>query len=198
MPTPETKLNILALAIDKLGAAGYVYIGMDHFAKPTDELAVAQAQRKLHRNFQGYSTRPDCDMLSFGMSAISKVGAAYAQNVKTLDEYYQRLDQHALPVLRGVELTADDLLRRGIIQGVMCNFDLDFAEVEAQHGIRFAEYFAPELVALKALAADGIVEVGDRGIVVTPRGRLLVRIVAMQFDRHLREAAETARYSKVI
>ena len=198
VPTPETKLNILALAISKLGEAGYVYIGMDHFAKPTDELAIAQAQRKLHRNFQGYSTKPDCDMLSFGMSAISKVGAAYAQNVKTLEEYYARLDAQALPVLRGVELTADDLLRREIIQSLMCNFDLDFAAVEAQHGIRFAEYFAPEIVALKALAVDGIVEVDDRRVVVTPRGRLLVRIAAMQFDRHLREAAEKARYSKVI
>jgi oxygen-independent coproporphyrinogen-3 oxidase len=198
VPTPETKLNILALAISKLGEAGYVYIGMDHFAKPTDELAVAQAQRKLHRNFQGYSTRPDCDMLSFGMSAISKVGAAYAQNVKTLDEYYSRLDAQTLPVLRGVELTADDLLRREIIQSLMCNFDLDFAAVEAQHGIRFADYFAPEIVALKALAVDGIVEVDERRVVVTPRGRLLVRIAAMQFDRHLRETAEKARYSKVI
>jgi oxygen-independent coproporphyrinogen III oxidase len=198
LPSPETKLAILALAIEKLGAAGYVYIGMDHFAKPTDELAMAQAQRKLHRNFQGYSTKPDCDMLSFGMSAISKVGAAYAQNVKTLEEYYARLDAQALPVLRGVELTADDLLRREIIQSLMCNFDLDFAAVEAQHGIRFAEYFAPEIVALKALAVDGIVEVDDRRVVVTPRGRLLVRIAAMQFDRHLREAAEKARYSKVI
>jgi oxygen-independent coproporphyrinogen-3 oxidase len=171
---------------------------MDHFAKPGDELAVAQRERKLHRNFQGYSTKPDCDMLSFGMSAISKVGAAYAQNVKTLEEYYARLDAQALPVLRGVELTADDLLRREIIQSLMCNFDLDFAAVEAQHGIRFAEYFAPEIVALKALAVDGIVEVDDRRVVVTPRGRLLVRIAAMQFDRHLREAAEKARYSKVI
>jgi oxygen-independent coproporphyrinogen III oxidase len=198
LPAPETKLGILALAIEKLGAAGYVYIGMDHFAKPTDELAVAQARRKLHRNFQGYSTKPDCDLLAFGISAIGKVGAAYVQNVRTLDEYYERLDAGTLPVLRGVILDADDLLRRDVIQKVMCNFELDFREIEAAHGIRFAEYFAPDLAALAPLAADGLAEVGTDRITVTPRGRLLVRTVAMQFDRYLREARERARYSRVI
>jgi len=198
VPAPETKLAILALAIDKLGAAGYTYIGMDHFAKPTDELAVAQRQRKLHRNFQGYSTKPDCDLLAFGISAIGKVGAAYVQNVKTLDEYYDRLDAQALPVLRGVELNADDLIRRDVIQRLMCDFDLDFVAAGARHGIVFAEYFAPELEALAPLAEDGLVEVTDGAIAVTPRGRLLVRTVAMQFDRYLREARERAQYSRVI
>jgi oxygen-independent coproporphyrinogen-3 oxidase len=198
LPAPETKLGILALAIEKLGAAGYVYIGMDHFAKPTDELAIAQAQRKLHRNFQGYSTKPDCDLLAFGISAIGKVGASYVQNVRTLDEYYERLDAGALPVLRGVELNADDLLRREVIQKLMCNFELDFREIEGAHGIRFAEYFAPDLAALAPLAADGLAEIGADRITVTPRGRLLVRTVAMQFDRYLREARERAKYSRVI
>jgi oxygen-independent coproporphyrinogen-3 oxidase len=198
LPAPEVKLGILALAIEKLGAAGYTYIGMDHFAKPTDELAIAQAQRKLHRNFQGYSTKPDCDLLAFGISAIGKVGAAYVQNVRTLDEYYERLDRQALPVLRGVELNADDLVRREVIQRLMCNFDLDFAAIEAKYGIRFTEYFAPDLAALAPLAADGLAEVTASGIKVTPRGRLLVRTVAMQFDRYLREAQERARYSRVI
>ena len=198
LPAPETKLAILALAIEKLGAAGYVYIGMDHFAKPTDELAIAQAQRKLHRNFQGYSTKPDCDLLAFGISAIGKVGASYVQNVRTLDEYYERLDAGALPVLRGVELNADDLLRREVIQKLMCNFELDFRDIEAPHGIRFAEYFAPDLAALAPLAADGLAEIGADRITVTPRGRLLVRTVAMQFDRYLREARERAKYSRVI
>jgi oxygen-independent coproporphyrinogen-3 oxidase len=198
LPAPETKLAILALAIEKLGAAGFVYIGMDHFAKPTDELAVAQAQRKLHRNFQGYSTKPDCDLLAFGISAIGKVGAAYIQNVRTLDDYYERLDAGALPVLRGIELAADDLLRRDVIQKLMCNFELDFREIEAAHGIRFAEYFAPDLAALAPLAADGLADIGADRISVTPRGRLLVRTVAMQFDRYLREARERARYSRVI
>jgi oxygen-independent coproporphyrinogen-3 oxidase len=198
VPAPEVKLAILALAIEKLGAAGYVYIGMDHFAKPTDELALAQAQRKLHRNFQGYSTKPDCDLLAFGISAIGKVGPAYVQNVRTLDEYYTRLDGDALPVLRGFELSADDLIRRDVIQRLMCDFDLDFAAVGAKHGIRFTEYFAPDLAALAPLAADGLAEVSATGIRVTPRGRLLVRTVAMQFDRYLREAREQARYSRVI
>ncbi len=198
VPAPEAKLAILALAIDKLGAAGYTYIGMDHFAKPTDELAVAQRERKLHRNFQGYSTKPDCDMLAFGISAIGKVGASYVANVKTLDAYYERLDAQVLPVMRGVQLTADDQLRRDAIQRLMCDFDLDFAAFDARHGIRFADYFAPELAALAPLADDGLVEIAADRITVTPRGRLLVRTVAMHFDRHLREARERAQYSKVI
>jgi oxygen-independent coproporphyrinogen-3 oxidase len=198
LPAPETKLGILALAIEKLGRAGYVYIGMDHFAKPTDELAIAQANRKLHRNFQGYSTKPDCDMLAFGISAIGKIGATYVANVKTLDEYYEKLDAGALPVMRGVELNADDLIRRDVIQKLMCNFELDFAALGAQYGIAFAEYFAPDLESLRPLAADGLVELTDRDVKVTMRGRLLVRTVAMHFDRYLREAQQKAQYSRVI
>ncbi|MBK9115040.1 MAG: oxygen-independent coproporphyrinogen III oxidase [Betaproteobacteria bacterium] len=198
LPPPQAKLAILALAIEKLTDAGYVYIGMDHFAKPGDELAVAQRERKLHRNFQGYSTKPDCDMLAFGISAIGKVGAAYTANVKTLDEYYARLDAQTLPVMRGVTLDADDLLRRDVIQKLMCNFDLDFGEVERAHGIRFAETFAPELAALAPPAADGLVEIDANAIRVTARGRLLVRTVAMTFDRYLRERRQGPQYSKVI
>ncbi len=198
VPAPGDKLAILALAIDKLGAAGYVYIGMDHFAKPGDELAAAQRERKLHRNFQGYSTKPDCDLLAFGISAIGKVGGAYMQNVKTLDEYYAALDASTLPVRRGVELTEDDVVRRDVIQKLMCNFELDFGAVEAVHGIRFADYFAADLAALQPLAQDGLVTLAPDRITVTPRGRLLVRIVAMQFDRHLRESEQKAQYSKVI
>src|SRR5581483_6395761 len=144
VPSPDQKLAILALAIEKLGAAGYVYIGMDHFAKPDDELAVAQRERKLHRNFQGYSTKPDCDLLAFGISAIGKVGDAYMQNVKTLDEYYAILDAGALPVKRGIELTRDDVIRRDVIQKLMCEFELDFAATGARHGIAFREYFAAD------------------------------------------------------
>jgi len=198
LPAPEVKLAILALAIAKLDAAGYVYIGMDHFAKPEDELAVAQKEGKLHRNFQGYSTRPDCDLLAFGISAIGKVGRTYVQNVKTLDEYYARLDDGALPVLRGVALTADDLIRRDVIQKLMCDFELDFDVLGRRHDIPFAGMFAPELAALAPLAADGLVELSATGLRVTPRGRLLVRTVAMAFDRHLREARQRAQYSRVI
>jgi oxygen-independent coproporphyrinogen-3 oxidase len=198
LPSAETKLAILALAIDTLAAAGYVYIGMDHFARPGDELAVAQREGRLHRNFQGYSTRAECDLLGFGISAIGKVGDAYLQNVKTLDAYYERLDAGELPVMRGVELSADDVLRRSVIQRLMCDFALDYAAIGAAHGVDFVSYFAHELAALTPLADDGLVELQPRGLRVTPRGRLLVRAVAMQFDRHLREAREKARYSRVI
>jgi oxygen-independent coproporphyrinogen-3 oxidase len=137
-------------------------------------------------------------MLAFGISAIGKVGAAYVANVKTLDEYYERLDANELPVMRGVVLGADDLLRRNVIQKLMCNFELDFAAVGAEYGVSFADYFAPDLAALAPLAADGLVELDERSVRVTPRGRLLVRTVAMQFDRYLREAQVKAQYSKVI
>jgi oxygen-independent coproporphyrinogen-3 oxidase len=198
MPPPADKLAILALAIEKLGEAGYVYIGMDHFAKPDDELARAQRDRKLHRNFQGYSTKPDCDLLAFGISAIGKVGRAYVQNVRTLDEYYDRLDARALPVLRGYSLTDDDLVRRDAIQKLMCDFELDLRAFEARHGVVFERAFAAEIVALRPLAEDGLVEVEPGRIRVTDRGRMVVRTVAMVFDRHLRESRAAARYSKVI
>jgi len=198
LPSPDAKLAILAHAIERLGAAGYVYIGMDHFAKPDDELARAQAAGKLHRNFQGYSTRPDCDLLAFGVSAIGKVGHSYVQNVRTLDEYYDKLDTGALPAFRGYALDGDDVLRRDVIGRLMCEFELSIPSVEARHGIVFAHEFAAELEALRPLAEDGLVEVSARSIRVTDRGRLLVRTVAMAFDRHLREARRTARYSKVI
>ena len=198
LPAPQDKLAILALAIDKLAGAGYVYIGMDHFAKPSDELAAAQRERKLHRNFQGYSTQPDRDLVAFGISAIGKVGAAYVQNVKTLDDYYARLDAQVLPVMRGVELDGDDLLRRDVIQKLMCNFDLDFGQIERAHGIRFRETFAAELEALAPLAADGLVEVAPDRLQVTARGRLLVRTIAMNFDRYLREKRQGPQYSRVI
>jgi oxygen-independent coproporphyrinogen-3 oxidase len=198
VPTPETKLGILALAIERLTSAGYVYIGMDHFARPDDELAVAQRGGRLHRNFQGYSTHADCDLLAFGISAIGKVGNTYSQNVRTLDEYYERLDRNVVPVFRGVELDADDLLRREVIQQLMCHFELDLADVGRRHRIDWPAYFAPEIAALDALAADGLVVREGPALRVTPRGRLLVRTVAMTFDRHLREQRERARYSKVI
>jgi oxygen-independent coproporphyrinogen III oxidase len=198
LPAPETKLSILAQAIETLGAAGYVYIGMDHFAKPTDELAIAQREHRLQRNFQGYSTRPDCDLLAFGISAIGKVGSIYAQNVRTLEEYYARLDAQALPVLRGARLDADDLLRRDVIHKLMCDFELDRRSIETAYGIGFDEYFADEVDALAPLASDGLVEIEGGRIRVTRRGRLLVRTVAMIFDRHLREQKARGLYSRVI
>jgi oxygen-independent coproporphyrinogen-3 oxidase len=198
LPGAEAKLEILALAIRMLAGAGYVYIGMDHFARPSDELAVAQRDGRLHRNFQGYSTRAECDLLGFGISAIGKIGSGYFQNVKTLDTYYAALDAGTLPVMRGVALTDHDVLRREVIQRLMCDFALDYAAIGRIHGVQFAQYFAQELAALAPLADDGLVVLAPDGLVVTPRGRLLVRTVAMAFDRHLREARERARYSRVI
>ena len=198
LPAADTKLAILATAIEKLTRAGYVYIGMDHFARPGDELAIALREGRLHRNFQGYSTRADCDLVAFGMAAIGKVGPTYVQNVKTLDAYYGALDAGRLPVFRGFALGDDDVLRREIIQALMCEFRLDVERLESRHGFRFAERFAPELAGLAPLAADGLLTMSSSRIDVTPRGRMLVRTIAMVFDRHLREAREKAAYSRVI
>jgi oxygen-independent coproporphyrinogen-3 oxidase len=198
LPQAETKLQILQLAIRRLSDAGYVYIGMDHFAKPDDELAVAQCQGRLHRNFQGYSTHAECDMLSFGVSAIGKVGPVYSQNFKTLDEYYDALDRDELPVLRGIELTADDLLRRSIIQALMCHFEVSIESIEIAHLIDFREYFVDEIADLKDMEEVGLVKVDESWISVLPAGRLLVRGIAMVFDRYLRADRERARYSRVI
>ena len=198
LPSPEVKLGLLQCAIDKLGEAGYVYIGMDHFAKPDDELTVAQRQGRLHRNFQGYSTQAECDLLAFVVSAIGKIGPVYAQNVKTLDEYYDALDRDELPVLRGIELTADDLLRRAIIQALMCHFELSMQSIEIAHLINFREYFAEELADLAEMEKAGLVKIDGDWISVQPGGRLLVRGIAMVFDRYLRADRERQRYSRVI
>jgi oxygen-independent coproporphyrinogen-3 oxidase len=171
---------------------------MDHFAKPDDELAVAQRQGRLHRNFQGYSTYSDCDMLSFGISSISKVGPTYYQNVKTADEYYDRIDAGVLPVFRGIELTADDILRRSIIQALMCHFELSIESIESAHLIDFRKYFAAELEDMKEMERAGLLKVDREWITVLPPGRMLVRIISMVFDRYLREGRQRASYSKVI
>ena len=202
LPNAETKLEMLSLCIDRLSAAGYVYIGMDHFAKPMDELAVAQRQGRLHRNFQGYSTHAEAEMVSCGVSAISAVGGTYSQNEKTLDAYYERIEQGELPIARGIKLTTDDLLRRIIIQMLMCNFELSIASLEMAYPITFANYFAPELEKLRAFADDGLVNIDDAWLTVTPKGRLLIRNICMVFDRYLNgpkaAGAERARFSKTI
>ena len=198
LPHPEVKLAILEQAIDRLTGAGYVYVGMDHFALSHDELAIAQRRGTLQRNFQGYSTHRDCDLLAFGISAIGKAGTTYSQNVRTLDEYYERLDRGVLPCFRGWQLDADDRLRRDVIGALMCGQRVDFRAIDARHGIAFRDYFAPELEALEPLVADGLAEVDDGSITVTPRGRLVMRAAAMAFDRYLREQREKGRYSRVI
>ena len=198
LPSPDARLQILQLAIRRLTDAGYVFIGMDHFAKPDDELAVAQRQGRLHRNFQGYSTHAEADLMAFGVSAIGKVGPSYCQNVRTLDEYYDRLDQGVLPVFRGIELNADDLLRRSIIQALMCHFELSIESIEIAHLIDFKSYFASELDDLRGMEKGGLLSIDDQWISVLPRGRLLVRGIAMALDRYLRSDRERVRYSKVI
>ncbi len=198
MPSSETRLDMLALCIARLGEAGYVYIGMDHFAKPDDDLAVAQRDGLLHRNFQGYSTHAESDMVACGVSAISAIGASYSQNVKTLDDYYARIDAASLPIERGIGLDADDLLRRAVIQMLMCDFELAVAPLEQQHGIDFQRYFAPELVKLAVLAEDGLLSVEPDWLRVSAKGRLLIRNICMVFDRYLNPAAEPLRYSKTI
>jgi oxygen-independent coproporphyrinogen III oxidase len=198
LPSPEVKLQIMTLAIGRLTGAGYLYIGMDHFARPGDELAMAQKHGRLQRNFQGYSTYPESDMLGLGISAIGRVGPTYYQNAKTLDQYYAALDGGRFPVCRGIELTQDDLVRRAVIQALACHFRLSIESIELAYLIDFRRYFAPELRDLGHLADEGLVELQPDWIVVTPRGRLLVRVLCMVFDRYLRESSNRARYSKVI
>ncbi len=194
LPTPAVKLDMLALCIDRLTKAGYVYIGMDHFAKPTDDLAVAQRQGRLHRNFQGYSTHAETDLVALGVSAISSVNGTYSQNEKTLDEYYARLDEGRLPIARGYAMDNDDLLRRMVIQHLMCNFELSISALELGYPIRFKQYFAKELEKLREYERDGLLSIEDDWISVTPKGRLLIRNICMVFDRHLNadRAAGTA------
>lgn len=198
LPTPEVKLELMTGAIGRLGEAGYVYIGMDHFAKPTDDLAVAQRQGRLTRDFQGYAAGGDCDLVGLGVSAIGKIGPTYVQNVKGLEDYYSLLERGEFPVLRGIELTPDDLARRAVIQALACHFQLAKESIEIAHLIEFDRYFASELEDLKRLESDGLVELEDDWIHVTARGRLLVRSVCMVFDKYLRAAQQRAQYSRVM
>jgi oxygen-independent coproporphyrinogen-3 oxidase len=198
LPDADTRLAMLGLCIRTLGAAGYVYIGMDHFARPADDLAVAQVQGRLHRNFQGYSTHADSDLVACGVSAISAVAGTYSQNVKTLDAYYDLIDRNELPIERGICLTMDDALRRTIIQMLMCQFELSIPAIEQAYPIVFADYFAAELPHLEALARDGLVTLEAEWLNVTAKGRILIRNVCMVFDRYLGGAGGSARHSRTI
>jgi len=198
LPTPDIKLKLLGLATQRLGEAGYVYIGMDHFAKPDDSLAIAQRHGHLHRNFQGYSTHAECDLIGLGVSAIGAIGPTYSQNHRDLETYYDALDRGVLPVARGMELSADDLLRRAVIQALACQFKLSKKSIAIAYLIDFERYFAAELAELRDLAVDGLVELDDEWITVTPRGRMLIRNVCMVFDKYLQHERETMRYSRVI
>ena len=198
LPGAPNKVAMLARSLAAFEAAGYDYIGMDHFALPNDALAVAKRQGRLHRNFQGYSTQPDCDLIGLGVSAISRVGPCYSQNAKTLDEYYDALRSNQLPVVRGLALTRDDLVRRAVIMSIMCHGRLSYESVALAHLIDVRSYFAAEIEALEDLARDGLVTLSEDGLEVTPLGWYFVRSVAMVFDRHLRADRNRERFSKVI
>jgi oxygen-independent coproporphyrinogen-3 oxidase len=197
LPSAEEKLNILQLCIDKLQNAGYVYIGMDHFAKATDALVKAQQEGTLHRNFQGYSTNADCDIIAMGITAISRIGDNYSQNVRTIDEYEACLVEDRIPVFRGIELEADDVLRREIINDLMCNNSLDIDKLESKWGIDFKTYFRSSLNNLQKMADDGLLKISNSRLTITTTGRILARSICMQFDRYLQEKNST-RFSRVI
>lgn len=201
LPSPEDKLGLLRMAIEKLSAAGYVYIGMDHFALPGDDLARAQAAGTLQRNFMGYTTHAECDLVGIGMSAISHIGDAFSQNPRDLAGWEVALDHGRLPVWRGRRLDEDDVLRADVIQQLMCQGRIDMGAIERRHGIDFHVYFADSLEQLRPLVDDGLATLDDRHIEATSGGRLLLRMIAMCFDRYLTEpgaAAARPRYSRVI
>lgn len=198
LPSPETKLQLIKVVTEKLtGPGGYVYIGMDHFARPTDELAVAQRNKTLQRNFQGYSTRGGADIYAFGMSAISQTGNVYWQNLKELPAYYAALDAGQVPLARGYFLTEDDKLRREVIMQLMCNLGLNYAALSARLGIDVPEYFGAEIDSLADLEADGLLRRSREGIDISDLGRLLIRNIAMRFDSYLPKVSER-RFSRTI
>jgi oxygen-independent coproporphyrinogen-3 oxidase len=198
LPAPEVKLEILQSTIERLTQAGYVYIGMDHFARPDDELALAQQAGTLYRNFQGYSTHADCDLIGLGVTSIGKVDNTYGQNRRGLEEYYADLDAGRLPVFRGIELTRDDLIRRDVITRLICHFELDIPATEAAWDLTFDVYFADALMKLRAMAGDGLLEMDARQIRILPRGRLLVRNICMAFDAYLAKKTGPVGFSRVI
>lgn len=198
LPEASDKVSMLSRSIDAFMQAGYVYVGMDHFALPDDALAVAKRQGRLHRNFQGYSTQPDCDLIALGVSAIGRVGATYSQNAKTLEEYYDFLDQGHLPVVRGLALGRDDLVRRAVIMALMCQGEVLFEPMSQAWLLDFQHYFAAELEMLEQQQEQGLVRISEDGIHVTAKGWFFVRGVAMTFDRHLQAGKNRARFSRII
>jgi len=198
LPPASAKLAMLASAMRVLLAAGYVYVGMDHFALATDALAIAKRQGRLHRNFQGYSTQPDCDLVALGVSSIGRVGSTFSQNVKTLEAYYDLLDQGRLPVERGLAMSRDDGVRQSVIMALMCQGHVLFESIELAHLIDFQAYFAHELEALRHMQTQGLVALDASGIQVTELGWYFVRGVAMVFDQYLQTDRNRARFSKII
>jgi oxygen-independent coproporphyrinogen-3 oxidase len=198
LPSAEGRVQMLGAALAGFTAQGYTYIGMDHFALPQDALAIAKRQGRLHRNFQGYSTQPECDLIGLGVSSIGRIGATYSQNAKTLPEYEDMLAQGRFPVVRGLSLTRDDVVRRAIIMALMCQGRVDFESIDVAHLVDMRRAFAPEIERLHEMAALGLVEISEQDIQVTPLGWYYVRAVAMVFDRHIHADQARARYSRII
>lgn len=198
IPSPATKLELMELTINRLTDAGYVYIGMDHFALPDDELTIAQRNGTLQRNFQGYSTHSGCDLVGLGVSSIGRIGDCYAQNLKTLPAYMAAIHAGAMPIWRGLALSTEDRLRRSIIESIMCRDELKFAEYEHRYGVDFSEHFASELSVIEQQGKDGLLALDEDGFTVTPAGRLLLRNIAMVFDEYLQRAAQEPQFSRVI
>jgi len=198
LPLGGAKVAMLAQSLDAFSDAGYVYIGMDHFALPEDALAVAKRQGRLHRNFQGYSTQPDCDLIALGVSAIGRMGATYSQNAKTIEEYCDALDQGHLPIVRGLTLNKDDMVRRAVIMALMCQGQLQYESINLAWLIDFKTYFAREMQVLQEMQTQGLVKLGDSGIEVTTTGWFFVRAVGMVFDRYLQQGRSHAQFSKIL
>jgi oxygen-independent coproporphyrinogen-3 oxidase len=198
LPPPEHRIRMLSDSISAFLARDYVYIGMDHFARRDDSLAIAKRQGRLHRNFQGYSTQPDCDLIALGVSSIGRVGSTYSQNAKTLPEYYAAVRSGQFPIVRGLELSRDDLVRRAVIMAIMCQGRVEYESIELANLIDMRSYFAQEIADLESLRKLGLVEVERNAIQVTPTGWYFVRAVAMVFDRHLRQSQTSARFSRII
>ena len=198
LPGAAAKLSMLSNSLATFMGAGYVYVGMDHFALPNDALAIAKRQGRLHRNFQGYSTQPDCDLIALGVSSIGRIGATYSQNAKTLEEYYDAIDHGRFAVVRGLALSRDDLVRRAVIMALMCQGEVLFESIDLAYLIDFRSYFAAEMESIQVLVEQGLVTVDDSGIQVTANGWFFVRAVAMVFDRYLQADRNRARFSKII
>ena len=198
LPAATDKITMLGSALKAFIDAGYVYVGMDHFALPDDDLAIAKRQGRLHRNFQGYSTQPDCDLISLGVSAIGRVGATYSQNAKTIEEYYDHLNHGRFPVVRGLALSRDDIVRRAVIMAIMCQGALEYEAIELAYMLDFKSYFANEMEALKALEKTDMLVLEEDGLQVTDTGWFFVRAVAMVFDKHLQTDRNRARFSKIL
>lgn len=198
LPSPQQKLDMLHQTIETLTGAGYQYIGMDHFAKPDDELAKLQREGRLHRNFQGYTTQEECDLLGLGVSSISQIGDCYAQNQKDIRPYYEAIDEQGHALWKGCKLNRNDEIRRAVIKQLICHFELDMAKMEQQLGIQFEEYFAEDLKLLQTFIDDKLVNIENRQISISPTGRLLIRNICICFDVYFREKARQQQFSRVI